>query len=156
MASGGDVLAEPPVGPLEEPQLRARTDRGDPRPAGHRESRLSPVPPSSFQPLRSRYCFTQVIQLNRYIQMLAEWSIAFKRAAMRRFLALLLLPMLAMAASSCRQQPQGAVRAIVIGGPPELRDPGSGALGSGDAVLLQNVAQGLVSFDAGGNIVGGL
>jgi oligopeptide transport system substrate-binding protein len=88
--------------------------------------------------------------------MLAEWSIAFKRAAMRRFLALLLLPMLAMAASSCRQQPQGAVRAIVIGGPPELRDPGSGALGSGDAVLLQNVAQGLVSFDAGGNIVGGL
>jgi peptide/nickel transport system substrate-binding protein len=88
--------------------------------------------------------------------MLAEWSIAFKRAAMRRLLALLLLPMLAMAASSCRQQPQGTVRTLVIGDPPELRDPGSGALGTGDAVLLQNVAQGLVSFDAGGNIIGGL
>ena len=89
--------------------------------------------------------------------MLAEWSIAFKRAAMRRLLALLLLlPMLAMAASSCRPQSEGAAKTVVIGAQPELRDPGSGALGTGDAVLLQNVAQGLVSFDAGGNIVGGL
>jgi peptide/nickel transport system substrate-binding protein len=45
---------------------------------------------------------------------------------------------------------------VVIGDPPGLRDPSLGPLSTGDAVLLQNVAQGLVRFDAGGNIVPGL
>ena len=45
---------------------------------------------------------------------------------------------------------------IVIGGEPKMRDPASGPLATPDAVLLTNVAQGLVRFDASGNIVGGL
>src|SRR5947209_7624213 len=85
--------------------------------------------------------------------MLAEWVIAGKRRPMRRSLALLLI---ALAPISCRQQPQGTVRAIVIGGEPKLRDPAAGPLPTSDAVLLQNIAQGLVRFDAGGNIVAGV
>jgi peptide/nickel transport system substrate-binding protein len=74
---------------------------------------------------------------------------------MRSF-TLLLIPALLLAASACRQQPQGAVKAIVIGGEPKVRDPVAGPLAPEDAILLQNIAQGLVRFDASGNIVGGL
>lgn len=88
--------------------------------------------------------------------MLAEQAIAFKRAAMRRLLALLLMPILALAAASCHREPQGAIKAVVIGSTPEIRDAAAQPLTPGDAVLLQNVAQGLVSFDPSGNIVGGL
>jgi oligopeptide transport system substrate-binding protein len=87
--------------------------------------------------------------------MLAEWSVAGKRTSMRRFPALLLLSSLALVVA-CRPQPQGAVKAIVIGGEPKIRDPALGPLAPEDAVLLQNVAQGLVRFDGSGNIVGGL
>ena len=75
---------------------------------------------------------------------------------MRRLLPLLLLSLLALAAPGCRQQPEGAPRVVVIGGKPEIRDPADGPLAPPDAVLLENVAQGLVRFDASGNIVGGL
>src|SRR4029077_144585 len=51
---------------------------------------------------------------------------------------------------------EGTVKAVVIGAEPKLRDPFLGPLATSDAVLLQNVAQGLVRFDAGGNIMGGL
>jgi peptide/nickel transport system substrate-binding protein len=44
----------------------------------------------------------------------------------------------------------------VIGGAPKVSDPALGPLSAPDAVLVGNVAQGLVSFDAAGNIVGGL
>jgi len=69
-------------------------------------------------------------------------------------LALLLI--LALVVPACRQQPHGALKVIVIGSDPRLRDPALGPLAPADAVLLQNVAQGLVRFDAGANIVGGL
>lgn len=75
---------------------------------------------------------------------------------MRRFVASMLVPALMLVPAACHQQPQGAIKAIVIGGEPEIRDPALGPLASEDAVLLQNVAQGLVRFDASGNIVGGL
>jgi peptide/nickel transport system substrate-binding protein len=75
---------------------------------------------------------------------------------MRRLLALLLIPALALAPAACRQQPEGTVKVVVIGGEPKMRDPALGPLGPADAVLLGNVAQGLVRFDAAGNIVGGL
>lgn len=88
--------------------------------------------------------------------MLAEPAIAGKRRRMRRSLALLLVPAVLVMPGACRQQPQGAVKIIVIGGEPKLRDPALGPLATGDAVLLENVAQGLVRFDASGNIVGGL
>ncbi|HKP33841.1 MAG TPA: ABC transporter substrate-binding protein [Sphingomicrobium sp.] len=76
---------------------------------------------------------------------------------MRHLLALLLIPGLALVPAGCRPQPQGAIKAVVIGeGEPKVRDPALGPLKPQNAVLLQNVAQGLVRFDAGGNIVAGL
>jgi oligopeptide transport system substrate-binding protein len=88
--------------------------------------------------------------------MLAEPNVARKAADMRRLLALLLIPVLMLAPGACRQQPQGPLKAVVIGAEPKLRDPSLGPLPSSDEVLLENVAQGLVRFDASGNIVGGL
>jgi len=88
--------------------------------------------------------------------MLAERAIASHARPMRRLLALLLIPALGLAPAACRKEPQGAVKAIVIGAEPKLRDPALGPLQPADAVLLENVAQGLVQFDANGNIVGGL
>ena len=74
---------------------------------------------------------------------------------MRRFLALVLIAGLA-ALPGCRKQPEGALKVIVIGSEPKLRDPAAGPLSASDEVLLANVAQGLVRFDASGNIVSGL
>ena len=73
----------------------------------------------------------------------------------RRLLSFALLACLALA-PGCRPQPEGAPRIIVIGSEPKLADPASGPLSAPDAVLLQNVGQGLVRFDASGNIVSGL
>ncbi|HEV2594821.1 MAG TPA: ABC transporter substrate-binding protein [Sphingomicrobium sp.] len=75
---------------------------------------------------------------------------------MRRLLALLLLAALALGPDACKPQSHGAVRVVVIGGQPQLRDPALGPFPESDAVLLENVAQGLVRFDASGNIVPGL
>src|SRR6266567_4883549 len=75
---------------------------------------------------------------------------------MRRLPALLLLSALALAPAGCKQRPAGAVSVTVIGGEPKLRDPALGSLSAPDAVLVGSVAQGLVRFDASGNIVGGL
>jgi len=87
--------------------------------------------------------------------MLAEWSVARKAAVMRRLLTLLLGPALLLVPTACKQQPQGPIKAVVIGGEPKLRDPALGPLPAADAVLLENIAQGLVRFDATGNIVPG-
>lgn len=75
---------------------------------------------------------------------------------MHRLVALLALVALAMAPAACRKQPQGALKVVVIGGAPTLKDPAAGPLSAPDEVLLGNVAQGLVRFDAAGNIVSGL
>jgi peptide/nickel transport system substrate-binding protein len=74
----------------------------------------------------------------------------------RRAVALALIAVTAVAPSACRNQPEGTVKVVVIGGEPKLRDPVLGPLSSSDAVLLANIAQGLVRFDASGNIVAGL
>ena len=75
---------------------------------------------------------------------------------MRRCAAVLLLVGLLVSASACRKQPEGALKVVVIGAQPKLVDPASGPLSFSDETLLQNVAQGLVQFDASGNLVGGL
>ena len=75
---------------------------------------------------------------------------------MRRLLALLLIPLATLGPAACRPQPQGELKAVVIGPAPRLRDPALGPLSASDAILLQNIAQGLVRFDASGNIVAGL
>jgi len=91
-----------------------------------------------------------------YIQTLAERPLAAKRNVMlRRLLSLALVACVALAAG-CQPRPEGALRVVVIGGEPKLVDPAAGPLSIPDAVLLQNVAQGLVQFDASGNIVSGL
>jgi oligopeptide transport system substrate-binding protein len=88
--------------------------------------------------------------------MLAEQVIAIKRRPMRRFLALLLIAGLGLTSAACRKQHEGAVKVVVIGGQPEIRDPALGPLAEPDRVLLENVAQGLVRLDASGNVVPGL
>src|ERR1700742_961882 len=75
---------------------------------------------------------------------------------MRRLSLLLLIVALGLIPAACRKQPQGELKVVVIGDPPKLRDPALASLSTSDAVLVQNVAQGLVRFDAGGNIVPGL
>ncbi len=75
---------------------------------------------------------------------------------MRRLVASIVLAALALAPVACRKQPEGALKVVVIGNSPALRDPSSGSLSIPDQLLLANVAQGLVRFDAAGNIVSGL
>lgn len=75
---------------------------------------------------------------------------------MRRLVGLVVLAALALAPVACRKQPQGALKIVVIGGTPKLRDPALGPLSLPDQILLASVAQGLVRFDASGNIVDGL
>ena len=58
--------------------------------------------------------------------------------------------------SGCKDRQEGAVRVTVIGEKPMLVDPARGAFDTPTALLLQNAAQGLVRFDAQGNIVAGL
>ena len=74
---------------------------------------------------------------------------------MRR-IATVLLILAAVAPAACRKEREGEVRVTVIGQAPRLVDPAQGALSTPDAVLVGNVAQGLVRFDAGGNVIGGL
>ena len=88
--------------------------------------------------------------------MLDELVIAGHCNLMQRLFAALLLVAVCTVPVACRQQPQGALRAVVIGGEPKIRDPALGPLPPADAVLLQNIAQGLVRFDANGNIEAGL
>lgn len=74
---------------------------------------------------------------------------------MRRIFAVLIMAAL-MGTSSCRKQPEGALKVVVIGSAPQLSDPALGPLSAADQVLLANAAQGLVRFDGSGNIVSGL
>ncbi len=77
--------------------------------------------------------------------------------AFRQLAALLVLAGIVAGLGGCRDQPEGTARVVVIGeAPPRIKDPSVSPLTGPDAVLLSNVAQGLVAFDARGNIVGGL
>ena len=71
-------------------------------------------------------------------------------------MALMLAPLLAGALSACHRKSEGTVTVAVIGGSPKVADPAAGNLAAPDAVLLSQVAQGLVTFNSTGNIVGGL
>ena len=63
---------------------------------------------------------------------------------------------LALAGAACDRKPEGTLEVAVLGPPPKLVDPATGPLSPGEAVVLQNVAQGLVRFDARGQIEPGL
>ena len=74
----------------------------------------------------------------------------------RRAFALLALAAAAAGLAACEDPPRGDVRVVVIGDQPQFRDPAQELLSLADAILLGEVAQGLVRFDAAGNIVSGL
>jgi peptide/nickel transport system substrate-binding protein len=74
-----------------------------------------------------------------------------------RLIGLLAAPLvLALLSAGCRDNRDGPPQVIVIGAQPKIADPRLGPLNPSDALLLQNVAQGLVAFDQGGNIVASL
>ena len=75
---------------------------------------------------------------------------------LRRAIALALIAGLAAFASACDRRNDGALQLAVIGEPPKVVDPAAGPLSAGDALLVANVAQGLVRFDARGQIEPGL
>ncbi len=75
---------------------------------------------------------------------------------LRRALATALLVAIAALPTACNRQPEGAVKVAVIGETPKIVDPDTGPLAPPEAVLLNNVAQGLVRFDARGQIEPGL
>ena len=58
--------------------------------------------------------------------------------------------------SGCQRKAEGVVQVVVIGGQPRLADPQDGPLSASDAVLVDSVAQGLVQFDARGQVEPGL
>ncbi len=74
----------------------------------------------------------------------------------KRLIGLFLLSLLAVLPAACADEPAGPVEVVVVGPQPRLVDPRDGPLRAGDALLLQSVAQGLVAFDSGGNVVAGL
>lgn len=72
------------------------------------------------------------------------------------FFRLALMMLVALAPGACHQPKVGASEVLVIGARPRLVDPAAGAPASADEALLGNVAQGLVRFDARGQIDAGL
>lgn len=59
---------------------------------------------------------------------------------------------LALALAGCALEPQGPIDVSVIGDEPELADPSQRPPTTGSGILLNAVAQGLVAFDAQGQI----
>ena len=62
----------------------------------------------------------------------------------------------ALVSVGCQPADQGETNVLVIGEAPRIADPAAGPLTEAQAVLLSNVGQGLVRFDASGQIVPGL
>lgn len=54
--------------------------------------------------------------------------------------------------ASCSEREEGPLRVVAIGGPPVLANPNRDPVGPGSSLLLEAVAQGLVRFDAAGEI----
>ena len=74
----------------------------------------------------------------------------------RRLFAVALVAAAAAAATGCQRKPEGVLQVLVTDSRPHLVDPARAPLGIGDSVLVNNVAQGLVRFDARGQIEPGL
>ena len=77
-------------------------------------------------------------------------------SALRRAVAMALIMAGAAFTAGCERQREGAVAVAVIGETPKIVDPAARKLTPGEAVLLSNVAQGLVRLDARGQVEPGL
>ena len=75
---------------------------------------------------------------------------------LRRACAAASLLLTVLAAAGCQPADEGKTEVLVIGEAPKIVDASAGPLTEPQAVLLSNVAQGLVRFDASGQIVPGL
>jgi peptide/nickel transport system substrate-binding protein len=75
---------------------------------------------------------------------------------LRRSVLIALTALAAAATNGCHSNSEGVVEVVVVGDQPRLADPQRGPLTPGDGVLVNNVAQGLVRFDAHGQIEPGL
>ena len=73
------------------------------------------------------------------------------RSPLRPTIALLAFAAI-LGSTACRRPEPGSTDVVVIGDRPKLADPAAAPLAASDAVLLANVAQGLVRFDARGQI----
>lgn len=78
------------------------------------------------------------------------------RNGLLRPLLFSLLAAAALSTGGCGRKADGVVQVGVIDGAPKLVDPARGPLTASEAVLIENAAQGLVRFDARGQIVPGL
>ena len=76
--------------------------------------------------------------------------------AFRRAVAMVLFVAAGALSAGCERKREGAVRVLVIGETPKIVDPAARILSPSEAVLLNNVAQGLVRFDARGHVEPGL
>jgi oligopeptide transport system substrate-binding protein len=85
-----------------------------------------------------------------------DYTGGMRLPGLRRASAAASLLLAAMSVAACQKGTEGETEVVVIGEPPKVADPASGALTESQALLLSNVAQGLVSFDATGQIVPGL
>ena len=72
----------------------------------------------------------------------------------RRTCAAAGLIMAAFVSVGCQKADQGETTVLVFGEPPKIADPAAGPLDQGQAVLLSNIGQGLVRFDASGQTAG--
>ena len=79
-----------------------------------------------------------------------------RQLASRRAFEVALLIAVSALVAGCKPAEQGELKVTVIGETPELVDPSLRPPSKSDAVLLASVAQGLVRFDAAGQIVPGL
>lgn len=75
---------------------------------------------------------------------------------LRRGILIAFTALLAAATNGCHSSSEGVVEVVVLGDQPRLADPQRGPLAPGDSILVNNIAQGLVRFDARGQIVPGL
>ena len=85
-----------------------------------------------------------------------DYRAGMRLPVIRRACAAASLFLAALSAGACQRASEGDANVVVIGDVPKVVDPAAGPLTAGQSVLLANVAQGLVRFDASGQIVPGL
>lgn len=91
--------------------------------------------------------------LNRRLRLLL---LSMRLPLPRRFLAIAFAAALPALAAGCDRTSEGVVEVVVIDGNPQLVDPQRGEITPSQSVLIANAAQGLVRFDARGQIEPGL